>query len=110
MRGNVPMHRVEDRTERGDPNAPRPRQKQSTLGKTTGLALLGSALTYLFQFFFVWLVVGTLLPPVLVFSIVTFLVAGLVAARLRWAPLLGVVSAFATSTIMLLVPETTSAL
>jgi len=104
------MHRVEDRTERGDPNATRLRQKQSALGKTTVLALLGSALTYLFQFFFVWLVVGTLLPPVLVFAIVAFILAGLVAARLRWAPLLGVLFALATSTIMLLVPETTSAL
>lgn len=104
------MHRVEDHPEQGALSAPKPRRKQSALGKTTVLALLGSALTYLFQFFFVWLVVGTLLPPVLVFAIVAFILAGLVAARLRWAPLLGVLFALATSTIMLLVPETTSAL
>ena len=40
------------------------------------MALLGNALVYFFQFFFVWLAVGIFLPFVLVFAIVTLIVAG----------------------------------
>lgn len=104
------MSQEKDGPEQRDLKALNSRQKRSALGTTTVLALVGSSLTFLFQFVFIWLLVGPLLLPVLVFAIVALLLAGLVATRGRWAPLLGVLFALATSTILLLVPETTAAL
>src|SRR2546423_1228279 len=69
------MPGVEDRTEQGNLSPQKPRRKQSALGKTTVLVVLGSALTSLFQFFFVWLVGGTLLLPVVGMMVVASVVA-----------------------------------
>src|SRR6185437_15754447 len=104
------MYQEKDGTEQRDLKALSSLQKLSALDKTTVLALVGSSLTSLFQFFFIWLLIGPLLLPVLVFALVALLLAGLVVTRVRWAPLLGVLFALATSTILLLVPETTAAL
>ncbi|HEU5382140.1 MAG TPA: hypothetical protein VFV38_42535 [Ktedonobacteraceae bacterium] len=74
------------------------------------MTLLGQAVVYLFQFLFLWLLVGTLLLPVLAFSLVTFIASGLLMARWRWVVLFGVLVNLVTSTIILIVPETTASL
>jgi hypothetical protein len=104
------MPRVEDRTEQGSRSVQKPRRKLSALEITTGLALLGLGLVFLFLFFFVWLAAGVFLPPILAFAIVTLIVAGIIVARVRWAPGLGALVALAASTITLVEPVTVSAL
>ncbi|HEX6554521.1 MAG TPA: hypothetical protein VF026_17270 [Ktedonobacteraceae bacterium] len=104
------MRRVEDRIAQENRSVQKPHRPLSALEITTGLALLGLTLVFLFQFFFVWLVVGVFLPPVLVFAIVTLIVAGIIVARVRWAPGLGTLVALAASTITLAEPVTVSAL
>ncbi len=104
------MRHIQEHTEQKTSGTVSPRQKLSILGRATALALLGMALVYWVQFFIVWFALGIVLLPVLVFAIVTLLVVGLVAARLRWAPVLGVLVALVTSTIMLIVPGAISTL
>lgn len=104
------MRHIQDRTEQKTSGTASPHRKLSTLGRVTALALLGMALVYWVQFFIVWLALGIVLLPVLIFAIVTLLVTGLVVARLRWAPVLGVLVALVTSTIMLIVPRAISTL
>ena len=83
------MRHVKDRTEQKTSGTISPHRQLSTLGRVTALALLGMALVYWVQFFIVWLALGIVLLPVLVFAVVTLLVTGLVAAHIRWAPVLG---------------------
>lgn len=88
----------------------RARRPLSALEKTATVALFLNAFVYLFQFFFVWLAVGPFLPDYLIFAIVTALVAGLVLARVRLAPLIGVLVALLSSTLNLSDTETSSTL
>lgn len=104
------MHRLEDRTREKDVVGRQPPERLTALGWTTALALLGNTLVYVFQFFFLRLVLGISIIPVLVFALLTLLASGLVLARLRWAPLLGALVAGVITVILLFVPDTISAL
>ena len=91
-------------------NSKLPRRMLSSLEKTAAVALFLNAFVYLFQFFFVWLAVGPFLPDYLIFSIVTAVVAGLVLARLRVAPFIGVLVVLLSSILDLTDTETSSTL
>jgi hypothetical protein len=80
------------------------------LGRTTALALLGIALTYLFLVIFIWRTNGTVVLPVLTLVIVALIAAGSVAGGVRWAQLLGALVALAIAMITLAEPLAPSAL
>jgi hypothetical protein len=82
----------------------------TALGWTTALALLGNVLVYVSQFLFLWLVLGIRIVPVLVFGLLALIGSLLVFTHLRWAPLLGALVAGVTTVVLLVVPDTISAL
>ncbi len=104
------MRHPVDRTEQANPAPSTPRRKLTALGRTTALALLSIGLVYVFEFLSFWLRGGVKVLPVLVLALVVFLMAGLVAARIRWAPAFGALIVLVTSTITLAEPLATSAL
>lgn len=67
---------------------PRPvsNRRFSSLALTTSIAvaLTGAALVYLQV-----MLIGMMIPPLAVFSVVSFIIAGLMGTRWRWLPLLG---------------------
>ena len=103
------MHRIEDRI-REKATMPQQTPRLTALSWTSAIALLANALVYAFQFFFLWLALGILIIPVLVFSIITLIASALVFARVRWAPLIGACVALVTTVILLIVPGTTAVL
>jgi len=57
------------------------------------IGLAGLGCIYLFQFFFVWLVRGGLLLPILLLSLAAFTFAGLIWLHVAWAPVASAVLA-----------------
>jgi hypothetical protein len=82
----------------------------TALGRTAALALLALALLHGVQLLIIWQAGGRVLWPLLAFLLVILLSAGLVAAGLRWAPVLGALVALLTSAIAVVQPREVSAL
>ncbi len=104
------MHHLLDRREQASHETSVPRRPLTALGRTTALALLGIALTYLFLIVYIWLTGRTIVFPVLAFVIVATIAAGMVARGARWAPILGALVALAIAAITLAEPLAPSAL
>lgn len=83
------------------------RKMLSPLGTLTLAALLGNALMSFVAFLQILLVDGDVVIPILVIVVVTGLSAGAVAARWRWAPLLGACVALIFSVLPLATQQTT---
>lgn len=86
------------------------RRTLTVLGRTTALALLGIALTFLFLFLLFWLTGTAVVLPALVISMVFALAAGFVATGVRWAPVLGSLLALVVMVFLLRAPLGASAL
>jgi len=84
------MAQVEERSSRHKP--------LGALSKITIAALLGNACAYLVYLYLVTRVTG-FITPILIISLVTVLVAGLIATGRRWFPLLGALLALVSSSI-----------
>jgi len=85
-----------------------PSPGRSRLRKVTALALLGTSLVY-----FAWLLLALLrthhiIPPILIFGMVSLLGTALSCLRLRWAPALGAVVALGVVSLQVSVPITQS--
>ncbi|GAC1345341.1 MAG: hypothetical protein NVS2B12_42420 [Ktedonobacteraceae bacterium] len=84
----------------------RTRPSLSTLNKVTLVALLGQALTVTAALLNILLLYGAFVPPILIGIVPALIAAGLIAARLRWAPALGTAQALLTTTLFLLLDPT----
>ena len=91
------MSPLQERTSPVTSDASSPSRRLTALGRATALALLGLALLHSLQLLIIWSAGGKLLLLLLALIIVTGLSAGLVAARMRWAPFLGALIALLTS-------------
>jgi hypothetical protein len=110
MKGDCVMHHLLNRPEQTTHERSVPLRALTPLGRTTALALLGIALTYLFLVVSIWWTSGTVILPVLAFVIVALIAAGSVAAGVHWAPVLGALVALAIAVITLAEPLAPSAL
>lgn len=83
------------------------RKTLSPLGRLTLIALLGTALMNVLAFVSILLVEGIFILPIVIFTVMTLLAAGAVAARWHPAPLLGAIVILISSVPMLASPQTT---
>ena len=97
QRGETGMAQVDGRTYQ-------PTRSLSGLSKIAIVALLGNAIAYLIYLYLVILVAGFILP-ILIISLLTMLVAGLIMTGRRWMPLLGAILVLGSSVIDLSQPE-----
>jgi len=104
------MHHLLNQPERATHEESLPRRALTSLGRTTALALLSIALTYLFLVIYIWWTGRVIVYPVLAFVIVAMVTAGLVARGARWAPVLGALVALAIAAITLAEPLAPAAL
>ncbi len=81
------------------------RTTRGPLGTLTLIAFLGYILTYFVAFSVVLFVEGIFFLPMLLFPTFMLLAAGVVATRLRWAPLLGAVVTLITLIFVFSQPE-----
>jgi hypothetical protein len=103
------MDTIETPPEQADLSKQAPRLNRHTrgpLGMLTLVAFLGYDVMY-FAAFFNALVAGLFVPPILVFAVVILLVAGVVATRWQWAPLVGAVVSLLTAAFVLPQPHNT---
>jgi plastocyanin len=84
----------------------RVRPPLSALNKVTLVALLGQALAVTANLLIILLLYGVFAPPILIGIVPALIAAGLIVARLRWAPALGTVQALLTTTLFLLLDPT----
>ena len=81
------------------------RNTRGPLSKLTLIAFLGYILTYFVAFSVVLFVEGIFFLPMLLFPAFMLLAAGVVATRIRWAPLLGAVVTLITLIFVFSQPE-----
>src|SRR5437764_5741291 len=77
------------------------RNTRGPLGVLTLIAFLGYVLMYFVAFFRALLIDGDFVPPIVIFAVFLLLVAGVVATRWRWAPLLGAFVSLVTAALVL---------
>jgi len=82
------------------------RQPLSALSKVTLVALLGQALAATASLLNILLLYGAFVPPILIGIVPALIAAGLIVARVRWAPALGAGQALLTATLFLLLDPT----
>ena len=82
------------------------RKTLSPLGRLTLVAFLGTVLLNVLAFVSILLVEGIFVLPIVIFTVLTGLSAGAVAARWRPAPLLGAIVILMNSVAMLASPQT----
>src|SRR5579872_2997485 len=106
-KGELPMSQVTERVNQEQPKT-RTRPPVSMLNNVLLVALLGQALVVTADLLGFWLRYGAFVPPILIGIVPALIAAGLIAGRIRWAPVLGVVQALLTATLFLLLDATFS--
>ena len=101
------MSQVTERAKQEQPKT-RTRPPLSVLNNVTLVALLGQALVVTATLLGFLLRYGAFVPPILIGIVPALIAAGLIAGRIRWAPVLGVVQALLTATLFLLLDPTFS--